>query len=82
MVVLCTKLKRLKIDLRKWNKECFGNVFMNVQQVEQKLMEAEKMVDLITQRHQWKVYIEPKMNCKIIFLSRKNFGHRRHTQNG
>lgn len=45
MVVLYTKLKRLTLELRKWNKECFGNVFLNVQKAKQNFMEAKKMVE-------------------------------------
>ena len=40
--VLCSKLKRLKADIKVWNVQCFGNIFNNVKRAEKEVVLAEK----------------------------------------
>lgn len=42
MFVLATKLNRLRKDLARWNKETFGNIFENLQDLEDKVLALEE----------------------------------------
>ena len=43
--MLCSKLKRLKADIKVWNVQCFGNIFNNVKRAENEVVLAEKQVE-------------------------------------
>jgi len=45
MVVLKEKLKKLKIDLKKWNKEVFGNVNQEGESIQKKIEELDARDD-------------------------------------
>nr|XP_027127799.1 uncharacterized protein LOC113743944 [Coffea arabica] len=43
--IVCSKLTRLKADIKGWNKRCFGNIFANSRRAEEAVLEAEKRVE-------------------------------------
>lgn len=43
--VLCSKVKRLKADIKVWNVQCFGNIFNNVKRAEKEVVLAKKQVE-------------------------------------
>jgi hypothetical protein len=46
MFVLCQKLNRLKLKLKQWNKETFGNIHANVKTATSQVDQIQMMIDL------------------------------------
>ncbi|XP_071921862.1 uncharacterized protein [Coffea arabica] len=43
--IVCSKLSRLKTDIKSWNKRCFGNILGNTRRAEEAVLAAEKRLE-------------------------------------